>query len=182
MEHSHLHFLHFTVVLIAARQKITNLRLALIICCQQSNSSIFSACSIITGLFLVSFCLVQGETGLWMNHPKPTDYKSWLSNAKCQHMVNHVQTLSVHNIAENGNICGKKKKRKEKKEIACFLRSKSGLKFCFVNISKGAVQPQSTNIKENPCLIQNNQVFKCPSFSSRHSKKLFKCIKNELCL
>lgn len=90
-------------------QKITNLRHALIIRCQQSNSRICLLVTSSKGFFFfffifASFCFAQGETGLWLNCPKPTDYMSWLSTARGQRMVNHVQTLSVHDTAENGCI------------------------------------------------------------------------------
>lgn len=70
--------------------------------------------------FFASFCRAQDETGLWLNRPKPTDYMSWLSTARGQRMVNHVQTLSVHDTGLH--IWGKSTKTLK---LQLFFRGKS---------------------------------------------------------
>ncbi len=122
-------------MLTAVEQKITPsvftaLRLALIIRCQQSNSRI---CLLVTSS-KGFFCLVQRETGLQLKRPKPTDYMSWLSTARGQRMVNHVQTPGAHDPSENSCILELKKKK-----LTCnfFLRRYPLWKMCIFNTFQG---------------------------------------------
>lgn len=166
-------------MLTAVEQKITPsvlpaLRLALIIRCQQSN---YRICLLVTSSkrpFSCILCLMQGETSLQLNCPKPTDYMSWLSTARGQRMVNRVQILRVHDTNENGYIFEGKKAKKWTSNYP--LKSKYGLKCLIFNIFKVnwccAESATKLNMTEN-AWPSKSEVLAWSSFLQwRHSYRL----------